>query len=103
MRLNDDQLRTQALCHLYGLRRMNSIAAGLVAGSRHHAPLGIVTDSYRLTPKLRLVKLLDCSEELVHIHMNDFHTYCKGSTNLCNIQPFGCKIASFSVKKLIKW
>ena len=73
MRLHDDELRTQPLGHLNGLRRMHAKPSCLVAGRRYHTSFGIVSHRYRLATKFRIFSLLYSREKLIHVHMDDLH------------------------------
>ena len=69
MWLYDDQLRAEALGHLYRLGGMHAEAARLVARRRYYAALGIPAYCDWQPPQFRTVALLDGGEELVHVDM----------------------------------
>ena len=68
---HDDEVRTALLGLSDGLRRVNAPFASLIAGCRNHTTRTIEAHRYRFAPKFRIISLLYCCKEGIHIYMYD--------------------------------
>ena len=68
---HDDEVRTALLGLSDRLRRVNSPFASFVAGCRNHATRTVEAHRYRFAPKFRIISLLYCSKEGIHVYMYD--------------------------------
>ena len=69
---HDDEVGAEAFCLCDRLCRMYAEATCLIAGCRHHTPWTVEAYRNGFAPKFRIVSLLYCRKEGVHINVNDF-------------------------------
>ena len=74
----------------------------LIAGSRDDTTFGIVADGYGLATKFRIVALFYSSEELVHINMNNLHSFKFGLRSRLIFQPIAAMKSVMSGLMMLK-
>ena len=72
---HDDEFRATLLGLGDGLRRVNAPFAGLITGSGDYTTGTVEAHRNRFASKLRIVSLLYCRKESIHVNVYDFSLF----------------------------